>query len=302
MFTARIKLPDTFSADDIALLSEGMDAQAHSAMREENLSGAPWVLEWMFEGRPEAADLIARISINAEIHGIIFDVPANAVSIEALPERDWLSYSYKQFPPFEAGPFFIYGSHYEDGVPDALMGLQIDAARAFGSGEHGTTKGCILAMAALKEQGLCPWNILDMGTGSGILAIAAWKLWKTPVLAVDNDAVAVDVARHHQDINGVPESGSDMICAVGDGFATPLVQEKKPYELIIANILAGPLKEMAGDLRGVMDENGYAILSGILNEQAQSVIEVYEAQGFVLRDHSEIGEWSTLILHYSGAR
>lgn len=303
MFQARLKLPASFSNDDVVSLGEGIDALACSAMRDDNHRSHAWTVEWLFENKPDARDLSARLAIQAAVHTI--SIPDSLIfEIETTPDRDWLAYSYKQFPAFEAGPFFIYGAHHDDGddvqIPDRLIGLQINAATAFGSGEHGTTKGCLLALEGLKEQGLCPWNILDMGTGSGILGIAAWKLWKAPVLAVDNDAQAVAVADYNRGINGVPSGGTDMVCAVGEGFAADIVAAKKPFELVIANILAGPLKEMAGDCAAMMDENGYAVLSGILNEQATRVIAVYEAHGFALRDQAVIGDWTTLVLNYRG--
>ena len=154
-----------------------------------------------------------------------------------------------------------------------------------------------MAMLDLKEQGACPWNVLDMGTGSGILAIGAWKLWKTPVLAVDNDPECVRVTEHHREINKVPQGKTDMISVVGDGFVTPEVLEKKPFDLVIANILAGPLKDMAADLIAVSDENGFVILSGILNEQACSVIEAYKKLN--LKNKYEVGDWTTLVLQKS---
>lgn len=174
--------------------------------------------------------------------------------------------------------------------------MQIDAATAFGSGEHGTTKGCLLAMLDLKESGVCPWNVLDIGTGSGILGIAAWKLWKTPVLATDNDEEAVRVAARHRDLNQVPDDETGMACVTADGFAADSVQAKKPFDLIIANILAVILREMAHELLACTDKNGFIILSGILNTQAQDVLDVYEPLGFALRNRFDIGEWSTLVL------
>ena len=204
--------------------------------------------------------------------------------------------SYKLLPAFSIGEFFIYGSHHEGDVPDAQIGLQIDAATAFGSGEHGTTAGCMRAMLDLKEAGACPWNVLDMGTGSGILALAAYKLWKTPVLGVDNDAEATRVSEHHRDVNNVPGNATGVIFETGDGFAASIVQTRKPFDLIIANILAGPLKDMAGELKAVSDENGIVILSGILNTQAQSVLDVYAGQGLNLTQRYDVDKWSTLVL------
>lgn len=222
-------------------------------------------------------------------------------SAEEIPDTDWLAASYKQFPAFEVGPFFIYGSHHDGKIPDDKIGLQIDAATAFGSGEHGTTKGCLLAMLDLKESGVCPWNVLDIGTGSGILGIGAWKLWKTPVLATDNDAEAVRVAAHHRDLNHVPADNTGMACVTAEGFAAAEIQAKKPFDLIIANILAVVLRELAGELKACCDKNGFIILSGILNNQAREVLDVYEPLGFALKNRLDIGEWSTLVLQNTSA-
>lgn len=257
----------------------------------------PWEIRFLSDSPPDTGILeeILRETLPGTLVGTL------EWRTEDLPDRDWLAHSYRQFPPFSVGPFFIYGSHYDGSVPEGQTGLQIDAATAFGSGEHGTTKGCLQAMLDLKGRGACPWNVLDMGTGSGILAVAAWKLWKSPVLAVDNDPEAVRVAAHHQQINGVPEGATEMTCACGEGFDEELTQKRKPYDLIIANILAVVLREMAADLKAVSDENGYVILSGILNEQAEGVRACYEAQGFRLRNRIEIGEWSTLVLQNAAA-
>lgn len=299
MYTARITLPARLSQSDIDAFSHLLEDVEHAftGLRTENNDQSPWTLEWITEKPQDPAMLSTRLEILCDIHGINIHAAANDWAIDPVPDIDWLAHSYQQFPPFSVGPFFIYGSHYEGDVPPEQMGLQIDAATAFGSGEHGTTKGCLQAMLELKAQGVCPWNVLDMGTGSGILAIAAWKLWKTPILAVDNDEESVRVAERHRKSNKVPSGASDLTAAHGDGFASEIAQTKKPYELVIANILAGPLKDMARDLKSVVDENGYVILSGILNEQAESVLEAYQAQGLVLRKTYEIGEWSTLLLH-----
>lgn len=274
-------------------------SHAHSAFRKDNDEATPWVIKWIVENAPDTSELSSRIHLLCAVHGLA-EQKELSWEIEALPDVDWLEKSYQQFPAFSVGPFFVHGSHHQGNVPGDLLGLQIDAATAFGSGEHPTTRGCILAMAALNHQGVCPWNVLDMGTGSGILAIAAWKIWKTHVLAVDNDAEAVRMTCLHRKLNEVPAHDTGLICKQGDGFSAPIVHKKKPFDLVIANILAGPLIEMAHDLRQVVDENGYIVLSGILNEQADSVLSVYEAEGLKLITHNKIEEWSTLVLHNSG--
>lgn len=302
MFKASVKLPATLSDIETAVLGEALGdlCVAHCALRQDNTQNSPWMIEWLFDAAPDKRVVEGRLGIAAALHNISMPETLE-IQAEDVPERNWLEYSYKQFPPFSVGPFFIYGSHFEGTVPDGQMGLQIDAATAFGSGEHGTTRGCLEAMLDLKGQGACPWNVLDMGTGSGILAVAAWKLWKTPVLAVDNDPEAVRVAERHRALNNVPGSATDMTCRAGDGFAEETVQKRKPFDLIIANILPGPLKEMAAALVDAADDNAMVILSGILHEQAADVLAVYEAQGLALRKTIEIGEWSTLLLRKPSA-
>lgn len=295
MYTVRLKLPAQFKHEEVPLLAELFDSEAFSGARVNNDHNADWVLEWFCEKSPVLDCASTRLSVLAEANGLDIS-DAGDFEVEETPDRDWLSYSYQQFPAFDVGSFFIYGSHYESNVPDDKFGLQIDAATAFGSGEHGTTAGCLEAMEWLKEQGMCPWHVLDMGTGSGILAVAAWKLWKTPVLAVDNDAEAVRVAEHHRVLNGIPDGKMNILTAVGDGFAAEIVQQRKPYELVIANILAGPLKEMAGDLASVVDDGGRVLLSGILDEQADGVIAAYTAQNLQVVKEFHINGWTSLIL------
>lgn len=279
-------------------------SSAFSLFRENNQDAQPWILEWVLGTKPQTEKLSDRIKIMAAVQNVHDIETLEFVwAIEEIPsDIDWLERSYKKFPPFSVGPFFIYGSHYdteqdENSVPDGQIGLQIDAATAFGSGEHETTKGCLMAMLDLKGLGVCPWNVLDMGTGSGILAIAAWKLWKTPILAVDHDAESVRVSKHHQALNGVSDAASALTCEVGDGFSAQIAIKKKPYELIIANILAGPLIEMSIDVPPLIDENGYIILSGILNEQADDVLSAYEALDLTLKKRYEMSQWTTLLLH-----
>ena len=292
MYTVRLKLPARIKNEEVPHFAELFDSVGFSAARlnakGENDHTADWVLQWICEDSPRMDHANDALKIITDIEG--------KFEVEETPDIDWLAHSYQKFPAFDVGPFFIYGSHYEGEIDPAKFGLQIDAATAFGSGEHGTTEGCLKAMVWLEEQGLCPWHVLDMGTGSGILAIAAWKMWKTPVLAVDNDEEAVRVTEHHRILNKIPDGKMNILTAVGDGFAAEIVQQRKPYELVIANILAGPLKEMAGDLVSVLDEGGRVILSGILDDQADSVREAYEAQGLRAAQQFQIDGWTTFVL------
>ncbi len=297
MYKLILDLPAWMSELEVALIGEALAdlSVAQSAMRANNNHQADWSLQWFLEERIDDAQVQIRVSVALSAHDIqLDDFSFRYEQVEQ--DVNWLEECYRQFPPFSVGPFFIYGSHFQEGVPEGQMGLQIDAATAFGSGEHGTTKGCLQAMLELKAAGHCPWNILDMGTGSGILAIAAWKLWEAPVLAVDNDEEAVRVADKHRDINGVPSGAGQMLSAYGDGFKTDIVKDKKPYELVIANILASALVEMTDELVDVIDEKGFVILSGILNEQAQKVIKVYETAGLELSKTYVVGDWASLVM------
>ncbi len=258
-----------------------------SDTQREHGDHSPWVLQVVTEHRPDTSYFFSKIE----------DVAAEkSFAVTPVADVNWLEASYRAFPAFPVGPFFIYGSHHQDDVPEDKTGLLIDAATAFGSGEHGTTKGCLLAMIDMKEAGICPWNVLDMGTGSGILSIAAWKLWKTPVLAVDNDTEAVRVAERHGIANGVSPGDANIVYAVSEGFESGLLGRKKPFDLIIANILAATLIPMAPQLAAATDNNGHVILSGILHSQAENVLAAYAPFGLKLTKKYAIDEWSTLVL------
>ena len=294
MIKLHFTLPKTLEHSQISILCEAIDdlCASHSIFGS---SEELWTVELLCDIEQRHALVIERIVEQAMVHDITIpkDIQINQ---ESLPECNWLEYAYNEFEPFSIGPFFIYGAHDAGKVPDGQYGLQIDAATAFGSGSHGTTKGCLEAMLDLKGQGACPWNVLDMGTGSGILAIAACKLWKTPVMAIDNDPEAARVCERHREINNVPNSPTDLNIACGDGFETELVQQKKPYDLIIANILVSALREMAQDLVAVADHMGYVVLSGILDEQAEEIIELYKECGLNLRKTLSHDGWCTLVL------
>lgn len=251
-----------------------------------------WEIQWVFETPAPIKSLVKLISENSkqkfkEADFIVTDIP----------ETNWLEESYRQFPPFSIKDFFIFGSHYDGKVPKGQIALQIDAATAFGSGEHGTTHGCLEALLHLHSSGLKPKTILDMGAGSGILGIAAYKLWKKPVLAVDIDKEATRVACHHRKINSVPSGDKGMTCATGDGYAARRVKaQEKGFNLIIANILAGPLVIMAPDLAKNLAKGGTAILSGLLVEQEKEVLNAHKAVGLSVQKRITHGEWRTLIL------
>lgn len=284
LFTIRLCLPLSTTDQQVEKIASELESGAISTSWEKTKAG--WEILWLVSGKP-----------NATATAKILKVKPDDLKIAPVPDTNWLEASYQSFPPFTVGPFFIYGSHYDGKVPKGFKGLQIDAATAFGSGEHGTTAGCLEALARLHAEGFKPKRILDMGTGSGILGIAAAKLWKKPVLAIDNDPESVKVACRHRRLNGVDAGVKGMTCSCGDGYKTTKVQKSGPvFDLIIANILAGPLITMAPELEQSLSSRGIAILSGLLKEQEKDVMAAHKKVGLKKVARIPRGEWCTLIL------
>lgn len=213
--------------------------------------------------------------------------------VSELPETDWVAHVKRELAPVQAGRFFVYGSHDADQVPDGSIALLIEAAMAFGTGHHGTTLGCLRALDTLAEGGFVGKNVADIGCGTAVLAMAAARIWPNPVLASDIDTQAVDVAKANVASNDL---GGRVICVEAAGFDAPELMKAAPFDLVFANILKGPLIGLAPDMGDSVAAGGYAILSGILNEQADEVISVYARNGFNLAKREEIVEWTTLIL------
>ncbi|MBX9977276.1 MAG: 50S ribosomal protein L11 methyltransferase [Alphaproteobacteria bacterium] len=250
---------------------------------------AAWDSEdWFIEGHmleePEQTELQMKIILGAKAFGI----PSPEVTIQPLQETNWLEDMWEKFPPQTVGPFFVHSSHYKGDIPTDKTAIILDAATAFGSGEHGTTAGCMTALSDLLSEN--PWQKpLDLGCGSGILAIAATKLHPVPMLAIDNDAEAVRVTRANAILNGVEQY---IQAEVGEGLAGVTAQ----FDLIIANILATPLIQLAPDIYTHLDNGGHVILSGLLDWQEEDVIKAYNDQGFISVRNYNLNRWITLVL------
>jgi len=256
-----------------------------------------WKFLWTFQERPDEDEARARLWAAASAIGIAEGSITELILEEIDAGRDWLAESYHALPPFSVGSFFIYGSHYTGDKPGDKIPLLIEAATAFGSGEHGTTSRCMLAIEHVKHSGFEPRNILDMGCGSGILAAAAAKLWpEVPVFAADNDPECVIVTKRHLESNGI----QNVHAYQSEGYedSSP-VWKDAPYDFIIANILAGPLIVMAAEQCRALAKGGYLILSGTLKEQAQDVLAAYTPHGLTLAGEFPGDEWMTLLLKKS---
>ncbi|MDJ0626818.1 MAG: 50S ribosomal protein L11 methyltransferase [Rhodobacter sp.] len=245
-----------------------------------------WEVGGYFDGPPDTAGL----ALLAAAHG------ARPFAVSELPDVDWVAHVRRELTPVEAGRFFVYGQHDADKVPAEAVALRIEAAMAFGTGHHGTTLGCLRALDRLVDQGLQPQSVLDLGCGSAVLAMAAAKVWPARVLASDIDPVAVEVAAANVASNGL---AGRVVCVEAAGFDHPDLKAAAPYDLIFANILKGPLIGLAPALAGMLRPGGVAILSGILNDQADEVAGVYSALGANPMHRKEIADWTTLTVAQS---
>ncbi|WP_175868695.1 50S ribosomal protein L11 methyltransferase [Bartonella gabonensis] len=222
----------------------------------------------------------------------VLSIDPHKINHEILPNIDWIQQSLEGLKPVHAGPFFLHGSHNRDTIPENVLPIEIDANQAFGTGHHGTTAGC-LEMIAKIMQHENPQNALDLGTGSGILAIGMAKLKPITILASDIDPIAIKVAQHNIALNGV-EKYITAITAIG--FAHDEIASRAPFDLIIANILANPLIELAPEMIQVLQKGGSLILSGILEEQHDLVLKAYVKQGLKLIETYHRQEWVTIHL------
>lgn len=222
---------------------------------------------------------------------------ARDFAVSELPDTDWVAKVRRELAPVVAGRFFVYGSHDADKLPDGAEGLLIEAAMAFGTGHHGTTLGCLVALEELIAEGFTARSVADIGCGTAVLAMAAARVWPEPVLASDIDPVAVEVAQVNARANGLADR---VRCLEATGFDHPELAARAPFDLIFANILKGPLIDLAPEMARHAAQGGFAILSGILNPQGDEVVAAYEAAGFTLHQRREIGDWTTLTLKHNG--
>lgn len=234
---------------------------------------------------PETLETDVRTALGGEIDGL-------DVISESIADADWVAASLEGLDPVPAGRFLVHGAHDADRVPANSKGIQVEAALAFGTGHHGTTKGCLLAFDRLLKQ-TRPRKVFDLGTGTGVLAIAAAKALRQGVLASDIDAMSVKIARANIALNRV----ADRVRVVeADGLNHPLIRLNTPFDLVFANILAGPLVRLAPGIAGVVRPGGHVILSGLLTHQEQQVRAAYRAQGLTPVRKTVLDNWVALTL------
>ena len=269
--------------DDVALSVAAFEEPGQDAGAR-----ALWRIELMHQGEPDKHELAGRLAPLAERSGI----ERIDLTIAPLATSNWLARVAASFTPHRIGRFWVHGSHVREAPPAGAVPIQLDAGLAFGSGEHASTRGCLLALDELARRRRFG-RVLDMGCGSGILAIAAAKCWPVRALAVDNDPQAVAVARANARHNGVAHR---VRVSWSDGYRSPVVRIAGPYDLILANILADPLCAMARDLARHLASGGAAILAGLFDLQAAAVIDAHRAAGLRLRRWIRLEMWSTLVL------
>jgi len=283
-FTALTTLPGKDQAEALGAALERLEPEPTGVgvFEVEDGSGL-WEVGGYFTEAPDEAGL----AVLAAAFG------ARPFTTSELPETDWVAKVRRELAPVEAGRFFVYGSHDADKVPEGAEPLLIEAAMAFGTGHHGTTLGCLRAFDRLLTEGLAPCPVADVGCGTAVLAMAAARVWDTPIVASDIDPVAVEVAEANLAANGL---AGRITCVEATGMDHPALAGAAPFGLIFANILMGPLIGLASEIAGALAPGGHAILSGLLNDQAGDVTAAYVAEGLVVSSSEQIGDWTTLCL------
>ncbi|MEO0917500.1 MAG: 50S ribosomal protein L11 methyltransferase [Pseudomonadota bacterium] len=281
-WTALTTLPGKSEAERLGLAMETLDPEPTGVGVFEIEDGSEtWEVGGYFTDAPDRVAL----ALLAAAHG------ASEFVVSELPDTDWVAHVRRALTPVEAGRFFVYGSHDSDKLPPGRIGLLIDASMAFGTGHHGTTLGCLRAIDRMADESFSPARIADIGCGSGVLAMAAARVWGGAVTAADIDPVAVEVTQANLVANELENRVETLVAA---GFDDDRLAG--PFDLVLANILKGPLMDLAAPMAGALSPTGRAVLSGLLVEQADDVVAHYASFGLQLRAREDIVDWTTLIL------
>jgi ribosomal protein L11 methyltransferase len=281
LWAIRVHLPARRPADQVVAVESVIEPMGVALSSFEAGGGDGWNVEVLCQRQPKSAAVQAALKA----------VGAPPAVLAYLPPKDWVSENQRLLAPLRIGRFFVHGAHFRGKAPRGTVPLQIDASIAFGTGRHETTRGCLLALDRLARAGRSIKQPLDMGCGSGILALAISRLWKAPVLGVDTDLNSVAVARENMRLNGA----ADRVRIVhGHGFGASALRRAGPFDLIVANILAGPLCRLARGFGRHLAQGGVAIMSGLMTDQESQVIAAQERHGLKLRRRMRLDDWSVL--------
>ena len=281
-YSAITKVNKRKQAEGLGLALEKLDpAPSGVGVFELEDGSGEWEVGAYFIEKPDEISLL--LLENA------FD--AGGFVISKIPETDWVAKVKRELSPVEAGRFFVCGKHDLKKTPTDRVGLLIEASMAFGTGHHGTTKGCLLALDKIFAHTKIIKNVIDIGCGTAVLAMAVGKISSAKIMASDVDPIAVQVALANLKANNLENR---INCIEAMGFDDFRIKSRAPYDLIFANILKRPLIDLAPDVRSHMSSGGQAIISGILYEQAEEIIDVYQQNDLLVSDRINIGEWVTL--------
>ena len=270
----------------VDLLTESFfEGQAAIAAFERPGDGR-WDITVHFAEPPDEASIRELVRLAAG------DDVAEDIAFDTVEARDWVKATLEDLVPVRAGRFIVHGRHHRSSIPPNKLGIEIEAALAFGTGHHGTTRGCLLLLDHVLKAWR-PRRVLDLGTGTGVLAIAAAKALHSGVLASDIDPLSVKVAQENARLN---VTGPLMEAIPATGFSAPQFAQRRPFDLVLANILANPLRQLAGPMSRHLAPSALVILSGLLTPQVTGVIAAYRARGLVPLRHVKIDGWSSLLL------
>jgi ribosomal protein L11 methyltransferase len=289
-FCALVSTSEAEARHILDALAESFDSTHVVVAASEDRDGR-WTVSLHFREAPNETAVRALIALSAG------PATANALVFETIAATDWVQASLAGLTPVTAGRFIVHGAHDRGRVPPNRIGIEIEAALAFGTGHHGTTRGCLIALDRLAKRrpkgGRSHPRVLDLGTGSGVLAIAAVRALRRPALASDNDAGAVRAARANARLN---RTGATVEVIRADGFTARRFRARGPFDLVFANILLGPLQRMATPMARLLGSNGCVVLSGLLAAQASAALAAYRARGLMLERRIQLEGWVTLVL------
>jgi ribosomal protein L11 methyltransferase len=276
-----VVLPKAEAADAAALLQLTPPRPEAALVLEEPFSNEVTV-EALYAVMPD--DELLRSLMGREVH------------VALLPDQDWIKLSHEGLPPVRAGRFFVYGSHDRGKLPPGVIPIRIEAGMAFGTGHHETTALCLAELSQLAKRRRFR-NTLDLGCGTGVLAIGAAKLWRSHATAADIDPQAIPIVHENARANEVA-----IVAVRADGLCHSRIAGRAPFDLVLANILAAPLTRLAPAIARALEPSGFAVLSGLLRWQENLVLGFYQAYGLVLRTKRRDGAWSALVLERVSAR